>query len=412
MSRYDWIIRNGRVLDPANDVDGAFDVGIAGGRVAAVEERIDPSLGSKVFDASGKLVTPGLIDLHAHTYNHVTPLGINADYYCLGRGVTTAVDTGSAGSDTFPGFRVYSVEASRTRVLAFLNISRAGLSFSAAAGVEGGGELESLKIVNVDPCVDTIESNRDILVGVKIRLSESLADDGRNEPEAFRRAKEAAAAVGLPLMVHYSFTTVPHEDCPGSLAAGDIFTHCFHGYPGSIVDPETRRPAELIRAARDRGVRFDIGHGGGSFSWTVAEICVGEGFWPDTISTDIHTLTCNGPGYDMPTVMTKLLRVGMPLEEVIKGSTVDAARAIGWEDRIGTLGVGREADVAVLALEDVDVELEDCHVQMRRVRQRLVADAVWRAGEPGEITRPDPWPNPELPETLRAWRSHMVVKDA
>ena len=259
--------------------------------------------------------------------------------------------------------------------------------------------------------METIESNRDILIGVKIRLSESLADDGRNELEAFRRAKEAAAAVGLPLMVHYSLSTVLHEDCPGTLSPGDILTHCFHAYSGSIVDPQTRRPADLVRAARDNGVLFDIGHGMGAFCWTVAEICTGEGFWPDTISTDMHTLTCNGPGYDMPTVMTKLLHVGMPLEEVIKGSTVDAARAIGWEDRIGTLGVGCEADVVVLALEDVNVELEDCHAQMRRVRQRLVAEAVWRAGEPGEITRPKCWPNPELLETARVWRSRMVVRD-
>ena len=381
------------------------------GRIAAVREEIDPGLAHQVYDAGSKLVTPGLVDLYAHTYNHVTPLGIDADYYCLGRGVTTAVDAGSAGSDTFPGFRAYAAEVSTTRLLAFLNISRAGLAFAAATGVEGGGELESLKLVNAEACCDCIEANRDLLVGVKVRLSDSLADDGRNEPEAYRRAREAARSTGLPLMVHHSFSTVPGEECPGELSAGDIFTHCYHAYPSSLIDPASRSIQKAARAARGNGVLFDIGHGMGAFSWTVAELAVADGFWPDTISTDMHSLTCEGPGYDMPTVMTRLLHLGMPLTEVIRRSTIELARVIGWEDRIGNLGVGREADVAVLSLQEVDVELEDCHAQMRHIRQRLTAVAVWRAGVAGEITRARRWPNPETLEAAREWRPRMIVGD-
>jgi dihydroorotase len=155
--------------------------------------------------------------------------------------------------------------------------------------------------------------------------------------------------------------------------------------------------------ARERGVLFDIGHGQGSFNWTVAEICAGEGFWPDTISTDIHSGTCEGPAYDMPTVMTRLLHVGMPLTEVVARSTFAPAKAIGWEDRIGTLGIGREADIAVFSVDAVDMHLEDCQSQLRRIHRRLVPRAVWRAGVAHPITQPKAFPNSETIQAQRAW---------
>jgi len=411
MKQYDWIIRGGRVIDPANELDGVFDVAIDAGRIAAVQETLDADLAKQVYDAGGKLVTPGLVDLHVHGYHLATPLGMDTDHHCLGRGVTTAIDAGSAGCDTMAGFRAFAAERFRTRLLAFVNISRAGLSFGGPAGGDVAGELETLKLVSSRDCIDCIEANRDLLVGVKVRLSDSLADEGRNEPEAFRRAREAAVATRLPLMTHHSFSTVPLEACPGAMAPGDIYTHCYHGFASTIVDPATRRVHPAVRAARENGVLFDIGHGMGAFNWTVGEICAAEGFLPDVISTDMHTLTNEGPAYDLPTVMTRLLHLGMSLQEVIRSSTVAAARAIGWDDRIGTLGVGREADVAVLALEAVDMALEDCHAQMRRIGQRLVPQAVWRAGRPGQITSPRHWPNREKIEAARAWWPRLVIRD-
>ncbi len=159
------------------------------------------------------------------------------------------------------------------------------------------------------------------------------------------------------------------------------------------------------------GFFFDIGHGQGSFNWTVAEICAREGFWPDTISTDIHSGTCEGPAYDMPTVMTRLLHVGMPLNEVIARSTIEPAKCIGWQDRIGTLGVGREADIAVFSVEDVDMALEDCQSQLRRIKRRIVPQAVWRAGVAHPITHPKRFPNPETIQAQRAWWQQLQIRD-
>lgn len=412
MNTYDVLIRNGRVIDPANGIDDNLDVAIKGGRIAAVGDGLEGDA-TEVFDAAGKIVTPGLVDIHIHGYDKVVPLAVDVDHYCLGRGVTTAVDAGSAGSDTFPGFRAFSVDRFKTRLLGFLNISRLGLACSGLGGDnEIPGELDMLKFVNTKTCIDVIEANRDILVGVKIRLSDSCANDGANEPESFERAVAAAREVDLPLMTHHSFSTVPLEDCPGRMRNSDIYTHCYHGFPSTIINPDSRAIEESVRRARDNGVRFDIGFGQGSFNWTVAEIAADAGFLPDTISTDLHAGTCEGPAYDMPSVMTRLLRVGMGLPEIIQRSTIEPARAINWEDRIGTLGVGREADVTVLNVDQVDLELEDCQGQMRRITERIVASAVWRAGVRGVITEPKRFPNPDILETQRGWWPRLLVRDA
>jgi len=409
----DWLVRGGRVVDPANGLDGVRDVALRDGRIAAVAESIDPAGAREVFDARGLVVTPGLIDLHVHGYEHVTPLGIDIDRYCLGRGTTTAVDAGSAGCDTFPGFRAFAAERFRTRLLAFLHISRTGLSFAGLGGdSDTPGELESLRFANADDCAACIEANRDLLVGVKIRLSDSIADGGRHEAESYRRAREAARAAGVPLMVHHNFSTVPHEDCPGLLAPGDLWTHCYHGFPKTLVDPAARRLLPAAREAAERGVLFDLGHGQGSFNWTVAEIAVAEGFWPHTLSSDLHRGCAEGPCYDLPLVMSKLLHLGMRLGEVVRATTSSAAAAIGWGDRLGSLAPGREADLAVFALEDYDGPVEDCQSQLRRVRRLLRPRAVWRAGVPAGITAPVSFPNPASIARQRPWWDRLLVRDA
>ncbi|MBV7335063.1 amidohydrolase/deacetylase family metallohydrolase [Chloroflexi bacterium TSY] len=410
MKKYDWMIKGGRVIDPANDIEGVFDVAIDAGQIAAVQETLDADLAEHVYDASSKLVTPGLIDLHVHGYHLVTPLGIDVDHYCLGRGVTTATDAGSAGCDTFAGFRAFAAERFKTRLLAFLNISRAGLAFAGPSGGDVPGELETLKLISSRDCIDCIESNRDLLIGVKIRLSDTNADQGRNEAAAYESAREAAAATRLPLMAHHSFSTVPLEECPGWMASGDIYTHAYHGFASTIVDPATRRVHPAVRAARENGVLFDIGHGMGAFNWTVAEICAAEGFWPDLISTDMHSLTCEGPAYDMPTVMTRLLHLGMSLRgNPVLDHWCRTGDWLGGPHR--HVGVGREADIAILTLEEVDMELEDCHGQMRRIGQRLVPQAVWSAGQMGDITVPRHWPNQEKIEAAKAWWPRLVIRD-
>ena len=411
MAHHDWIIAGGRVMDPANGIDGQLDLCVREGRISLLTRSARAETSERRFDARGMLVAPGLIDLHMHGYEHVTPLGINVDHYCLGRGVTTALDTGSAGCSTFEGFRTYACQSSRTRLLALLNISCAGLAFAKLGGDKATpGELDLMELADLEGCIDCVNANRDLIAGVKVRLSASLADEGRNEAEAYRRALDAARAVRLPLMVHHTLSTVSLADCPGKMSAGDIYTHTYHGFRSTIIRSDgTLDPS--VRAARERGVLFDVGFGQGSFNWTVAELSFRQGFWPDTISTDLHSGTCEGPAYDLPTVMTKLLHLGLPLTEVIRRTTIEPARAIGWQDRIGSLAVGREADVTALSLETVDAELEDCQSQLRRVRQRLRPRAVWRAGVPGRITEPVQWPNPAAIARQRSAWDLLEVRD-
>jgi dihydroorotase len=411
MNEFDWIIRRGRVLDPARRLDEVLDVAIKNDRVSAVEKQITVASAKNVYDASGKLVTPGLIDVHFHAFHLVTPISVPVDHYCLGRGVTTAVDAGSAGCSTFEGFRAFTIQPARTRVLAFLNIACSGLVFGGLGGDESvPGELELLKLASVQGCVDCIERNRDVLVGVKIRLSDSVCDKGKNESEAYCRALAARERVSLPLMAHHTFSTIPLERCPGEMRSGDIYTHCFHGFRSTIIGP-SGGVHSAVKKARGVGVLFDVGHGQGSFSWTVAERCAQDNFWPDMISTDLHSGSAEGPAYDLPTVMTRLLHLGMPLMEVIASCTTRPASAIGWADRLGSLAPGREADISVLSLESADMELEDCQSQMRRIKQRLIPAAVWRAGIPGVITRPKRFPNPETIESQRQWWTQLEVRD-
>ena len=182
--------------------------------------------------------------------------------------------------------------------------------------------------------------------------------------------------------------------CPGSLRSGDIYTHTFHPYPSTIIDPASRLIFQDVHDARRKGVLFDVGHGKGSFSWTVAEICAEENFWPDIISSDLHSGNLKGPAYDLPTVMSKMLHVGMALYEVFRAATVSPAAAIGRGNTLGTLSSGCIADVAVFVLKDVNIQLEDCQGRLREIKQLLVPVAVWREGRKYHVTKPDPFPDP------------------
>ncbi|XP_067016985.1 deacetylase EF_0837-like isoform X2 [Acropora muricata] len=385
---FDLIIRNGRVIDPANDLNEIADVGVKEKKITSVVPHIEER-GQEEFDASGCIVTPGLIDCHVHIYQHVTPLGVNVDETCLARGVTSVVDAGSAGATTFPGLLK-------------------------------GGECDSLNQVDPDLCIKCINQNRDLIVGVKVRLSASVANDGANEEEAFRRALSVTAKNNVPLMTHHTFSTVPVVEtnleqksltCPGSLRAGDIYTHCFHGFPSTIINPDTGQIYSDAHNARKRGVLFDMGHGQGSFSWTVAEICAKEGFWPDIISSDLHVESVDGPAYDLLTVMSKMLHVGMPLIDIIKSVTMTPAAAIGRIDLIGSLSLGRPADITVIRIEKVDFDLEDCHAHLRRIKQRFVPVAVWKDGVRFKTFSAHPFPNAAKFKELASSQDELVIKD-
>ncbi|XP_076087490.1 deacetylase Oant_2987-like [Mytilus galloprovincialis] len=418
MTQADILIRNGRIIDPANGFDFTGSVAVSNGVIKAVGENLNIQA-VKEFDATDCLITPGLIDCHVHCYEHATPLGVNPDETCLSRGVTTVVDAGSSGESTFPGLRKFIAEKSHTRVLCFLHIVQHGLASSGCAAGVSGGEIDSLNQVDVDACVKCIENNRDMIVGVKVRLSETISNGGKNEEEAFRRSLEASQRVGLPLMVHHTISTIPTQSderssilcCPRDLRPGDIYTHTFIGHKSTIIDASTRSVYPDVIDAKQRGVLFDVGHGQKAFSWPVAEICAKSGFWPDIIGSDLHTGNHDGPVYDLPTVMSKFLHIGMPITEIVKATTLTPARAIKLQNSIGSLTTGKSADITVLKIIDVDHDLEDGRSQNRRIKKVIVPIAVWKDGEQFQITKPRVFPNPEVLARNAPTMNNDIIRD-
>ena len=373
MTAFDLLLVGGTVIDPASGTNARLDVGVRDGRIAAIAPRLARGDAAELIDVSGQLVIPGLIDLHTHVYPGVADLSVEADETCLGRGVTTAVDAGSSGAHTFAGFRRWVVEPSRTRILAFLNISLTGIIDVYH------GELHDLAFADPERAVRVALANPDVIVGYKVRLSTRFT--GPNALEALRRALEAGRATSLPVMAHIGGTAFQVEEALAILRPGDIVTHAFTGWnPGSVVAADGR-VADAAREARARGVRFDVGHGQGSFAWAAAESALDHGFRPDTISTDLHRFNVAGPVFDMATTMSKLLHLGLSLDEVVAMSTSVPGASLGPAGAgLGRLEVGGEADVSILALEEGRATLVDSQGIGREVSRRLVPTAVLRAG--------------------------------
>jgi dihydroorotase len=373
----DLLVRGGRVVDPGLAIDGKLDIGVRLGRIQAVgaglEERVTNRSAMRVVDAAGALVVPGLIDIHAHVYPGVCPLTVHADEVASRSGVTTIVSAGDAGANTVEGFRDLVVNRSRTRVLAFLHISTVGLAPFPVG--------EAIEPALLDPVAAGRAISRfpDMIVGLKVRQGGPTVT-GANGLEPLRRAVDVGQEHRLPVMVHITDSEAPLEAVLALLSRGDIVTHCFTGSANGLV--EQGRIAEAAMAARHRGVLFDVAHGAGSFDFEVAEAAARAAFWPDTISTDLHSISAE-KAKDLPSVMSKMLAVGMPFNEVIAAVTVRAAAAIGRGGQLGNLGVGAVADIAVLDLTDSPVEFTDTFGHQRSahrqfaVRQTIRAGAVW-----------------------------------
>jgi dihydroorotase len=374
MAKYDLVIKGGTLVDPAQGIHAPRDVAFAQGGVAAVEAEIPPSEAERVVDTSGHLVVPGMIDLHVHVFEGISYLGIPPDPTCLARGVTTVVDAGTSGADTFPGFRKYIIEASETRIYATLNISSQGMLSREI------GELDELKWASVPKALQTIEANRDLILGVKVRLTRNSIVGESAGLQPLYRAREAADAAGLPIMVHpQNAWCASLDDVLAVMKAGDILTHSYHGMSHGILD-EQGNVRRAVRRARERGVLFDVGHGAGSFNWQVCETALACEFPPDTISTDLHTGNLNGPVYDMATTVSKFLHLGFSLDEALSRVTVVPAQTIGMADRIGTLAVGAWGDAVVLGVQEGTFDLYDCHKQVRQAGQLLVPEVVIAGG--------------------------------
>jgi len=351
---YDLIIKGGRVIDPSLGIDANRDVAISGGRIAAIEANIAAEA-KETIDARGKLVVPGLIDIHVHAARTKEGPAL-----ALQDGVTAWVDAGSAGADNIDA-AVAVAKAGPNHGRLLINIAR--------TGVISGGELMDMSRADMSLARGAIARHRDVVIGVKARLSANVV--GANDLEALRRAQEAAAPFNLPVMIHMGQSHSPMRAILALLKRGDVVTHMFAPPPSAIIDDNGRLFPEVL-AARRRGVWFDVANERNDhIRWDVADRVMQQGFWPDTLSTDWNTESRRTGVVDFPNVMSKFLLLGMPLDKVIAAATVNAARVFeAFEDR-GTLNVGAPADVAVLELREGTFEFLDNYEGKRTGRQRL-----------------------------------------
>jgi dihydroorotase len=349
---YDLILKGARVLDPSQDIDMVADVAFSSGKVAAIGAGL-ASPGAQVEDVSGKIVSPGFIDLHTHVYWGGTSLGVDASAIARRSGVTTFVDAGSAGPGNYRGFLKHVIEPSEPRILAYLHVSFAGIfAFSRNIMV---GESGNMRLISPIDAVAVARDNRETIIGIKVRVGRFASGDSGIAPLDI--ALQVADEAGLPLMAHIDEPPPSYEDVIARLRPGDVLTHCFRPFPNSPVTVDGR-PRDAVLAARQRGVLFDIGHGMGSFSFEVARKMLAAGFAPDTISSDIHDLNLEGPVFDQATTLSKFLALGMQLPEVIRATTSAPAAAIRRTD-LGTLRPGASGDATIFTLEQGRHELID-----------------------------------------------------
>jgi dihydroorotase len=362
---YDLLIKGGRVIDPSVGLDAIRDVAIAGGKIVAVEADIAGDA-PQTIDARGKIVAPGLIDIHTHAGRSKEGPAL-----LLQDGVTGWIDAGSAGADNID--QIAAVARTGPQVgRALLNIARVGV-------VSPGGELHDMNVANVALAQGAITRHRDVVVGVKARLSENVAD--ANDLEALRRAQEAAAPFNLPVMIHIGQSYSPMRAILPLLKRGDIVTHMYAPAPNGILDEKGRLFPD-VAAARRRGVIFDFGNGTlDHFDWATVERATKQGFWPDTISTDWNVMSKTTGVIDFPNVMSKFMIFGMPLSQIIACATVNAARVFPSFDDRGTLNVGAPADVAILELREGTFEFLDNYKGTRTGPQRLFPAATVLAGK-------------------------------
>jgi dihydroorotase len=370
----DFVLSGGRVVDPAQGIDAAKDVVVRDGRIEAVVEPGAAPSDLRREDVSGAFVTPGLVDLHGHWYEG-SAWGIDPRVN-LKSGVTTPCDAGSTGYETFPLFRRL-IEAGPVRIAVFLHIGSLGaISMNV-------GELEEFRYVRVPDVVETIERNRDLIVGIKARLGTQPCGD--NIYRVMDAAFQAAEATGLPVIFHVSAGADLRRILP-RMRAGDIVTHTFIADDGGLIFGGGPTLLPEVVDAKARGVVFDVGHGCGSFAWSMYRRATEQGFRLDTISTDLHRLCVEGPVFDMLTTMSKFLHAGMPVSDIVAASSTIPARAIRRSDTIGSLAVGRRADVAVFRIEDGSYDYVDAFGDTEHATQRFVPVLTVNGGE---IVRPD-----------------------
>ncbi len=366
------VLRGGELLDPHAGVHGRYDVRCRDGRVVEAGPALAAD-GDQVLDVAGRLVVPGLIDQHAHCFVGASDLGIRTDSICASTGVTTFIDGGSAGAATFEGMREFVISRSRVRILAFLNISAIGLAYLKI------GELNHLPYADPEAAATVAQEHRDLILGIKVRNQKEVVGEAGLEP--LRRAIRAAdLAGGLRVMIHVTNPPTPLDSIFELLRPGDLVSHFLNGRGYGILD-ESGRVKSAVREARRREILFDVAHGRMHVNFPVAKAAIEQGFFPDTISSDLTSGGAAGVVKDLPTTLSKFLNLGMPLTEVIRAATATPARVIGREGELGTLKPGAIADVAVFELEEGEFDFHDADGNTLRGRHRLTAYLTVKDGE-------------------------------
>ena len=370
---HDLILRGGRLLDPGRNINCQGDVAFSRGRISGIGEEVDGAQAAEERQVDGCFVVPGLIDLHAHVYWGGTSLGVDANKVARASGTTTFIDAGSAGPGNYEGFLRHVIEPSTPRILAFLNISFAGIfGFSRSVMV---GECADIRLLDVGEAVRVAKENPAAIVGIKVRVGRLAGGTSGMAP--LEMAIEAAEELGLPVMTHIDLPPPNIREIFERLRPGDILTHCFRPFPNApLVGGRIREEALL---ARERGVIFDIGHGMGSLCFATARGMMEQGFFPDVISSDVHTLCIDGPAYDLLVTLSKFLAMGMPLGDLVERATLRPARAVRRPE-FGVLQTGGLGDATILAIEEGKYTYLDCTGEKMISDRRLICKGCVVAG--------------------------------
>ena len=402
-TKYDLLLQGGEVIDPSQSLHGMRDVAFRDGKVVALEKDISSDDAREVVDVSGKIVTPGLIDIHGHYFEHIVPFATAADRVCLPNGVTTTVDAGSSGWLHFEGFKEFILKREQTRLMALVNLSALGMmaprrsigeDFGPTIGISGGpqtlldprnvGELQDLRYAQVEEAAQCIRDNPNVVLGVKIRIDHEISGEANTIP-ALERARTVADMTGSFVMVHVARVPIPLAKVFEYLRPGDIVTHIFHSAENNVLDERGNVRTE-VREAKEKGIVLDIGAARRNFDVQISRAAIEQGLLPTTLSSDITKTRPQSPVvYNLPEVMTLYMSMGMSLEEVIAATTLNASSAIGQTEVLGTLAVGAVGDATVIELQEGNFAYDDGNEGAVNADKRI---APYMTIKDGEVWRP------------------------